>query len=231
VWSDDRRAPTITTGLTGVQRSCWQSQADSKGANHRPLRDLGDDLHAISNGVRPAEAPDRLALHLGRIVQRAIAGVDDADRVAVGVALAQKLIEQIDQTISGSQAGSEAPIEPGTVLRAILGRTPDGRVETMPEPLIPLLDTTLLTNAPGEPRVGNQLLTELHSADRIDLRAGDLLETRFRTADGSHMASRALTARGSVCPVHGGYRLKMPSRLQYVSKTPAMRSVQVWVIQ
>ena len=39
----------------------------------------------------------------------------------------------------------------------------------MPEPLIPLLDTTLLTNAPGEPRVGNQLLTELHSADRIDL--------------------------------------------------------------
>lgn len=133
------------------------------------LRNLGDDLHASRTGVRPAEAPDRLALHLGRIVQRAIAGVDDADRVAVGVALARKLIEQIDKTISGSQAGPEAPIEPGTVLRAVLGRTPDGRVETMPEPLIPLLDTTLLTNAPGEPRVGNQLLTELHSADRIDL--------------------------------------------------------------
>ncbi len=133
------------------------------------LRDLGDDLHASRDGVRPAEAPDRLALHLGRIVQRAIAGVNDADRVAVGVALARKLIEQIDQTISGSQVGLEAPIEPGTVLRAVLGRTPDGRVETMPEPLIPLLDTTLLTNAPGEPRVGNQLLTELHSADRIDL--------------------------------------------------------------
>ncbi len=133
------------------------------------LLTLGDDLYAIRNGVRSAEAPDRLALHLGRIVQRAIAGVDDADRVAVGVALARKLIEQIDQTISGSQTGPDAPIEPGTVLRAVLGRTPDGRVEEMPEPLIPLLDTTLLTNAPGEPRVGNQLLTELHSADRIDL--------------------------------------------------------------
>jgi superfamily II DNA or RNA helicase/HKD family nuclease len=133
------------------------------------LRDLGDDLHAIRDGVRPAEAADRLALHLGRIVQRAIAGVDDADRVAVGVGLARKLIEQIDQTISGSQTGRDAPIEPGTVLRAVLGKTPDGRLETMPEPLIPLLDTTLLTNAPGEPRVGNQLLTELHSADRIDL--------------------------------------------------------------
>ncbi|MEP7307784.1 MAG: DUF3427 domain-containing protein [Acidobacteriota bacterium] len=133
------------------------------------LSTLGDDFHAIRNGVRPAEAPDRLALHLGRIVQRAIAGVNDADRVAVGIALARTIIEQIDQTISGSQTGPDTPIEPGTVLRAVLGRTPDGRLEEMPEPLIPLLDTTLLTNAPGEPRVGNQLLTELHSADRIDL--------------------------------------------------------------
>lgn len=133
------------------------------------LSTLGDDLHAIRSNVRPAEAADRLALHLGRIVQRAITGVDDADRVTVGVALARTLIELIDRTISGSQAGLDAPIEPGTVLRAVLGRTPDGRVETMPEPLIPLLDTTLLTNAPGEPRVGNQLITELHSADRIDL--------------------------------------------------------------
>jgi hypothetical protein len=64
------------------------------------LRDLGDDLHAIRDGVRPAEAPDRLALHLGRIVQRAITGVNDADRVAVGVALARKLIDQIDQWIA-----------------------------------------------------------------------------------------------------------------------------------
>ena len=36
-------------------------------------------------------------------------------------------------------------------------------------PLIPLLDTTLLTNAPGEPRVGAQILTEMESADRIDV--------------------------------------------------------------
>ena len=42
------------------------------------LRDLGDDLHASSSGVRSAEAPDRLAFHLSRIVQRAIAGVNDA---------------------------------------------------------------------------------------------------------------------------------------------------------
>lgn len=90
-------------------------------------------------------------------------------RVAVGIAPARTLIQQIDEAISGADVGSEAPIEPGSILRAVLGRTPDGRPEAMPEPLIPLLDTTLLTNAPGEPRVGNQLLTERHSADRIDL--------------------------------------------------------------
>jgi superfamily II DNA or RNA helicase/HKD family nuclease len=42
-------------------------------------------------------------------------------------------------------------------------------VESFQEPLIPLLDTTLLTNAPGEPRVGHQVSTEIYSADRIDV--------------------------------------------------------------
>jgi hypothetical protein len=46
---------------------------------------------------------------------------------------------------------------------------PDGRLETIAEPLIPLLDTTLLTNAPGEPRVGRPILAETLSADRIDM--------------------------------------------------------------
>ena len=133
------------------------------------LRDLGSEWHAVTAAVRSAEAPDRLALHLGRIVKRALTGVDDAQRVAVGVALGRALIREIDAAVAGSDVGPETPIEPGSVLRAVLGRTPDGRPETIPEPLIPLLDTTLLTNAPGEPRVGNQLLTELYSADRIDV--------------------------------------------------------------
>ncbi|WP_438029780.1 hypothetical protein [Sorangium sp. So ce233] len=35
--------------------------------------------------LRVAEAADRIALHLGRIVQRAIAGVPDKERVSVGL--------------------------------------------------------------------------------------------------------------------------------------------------
>jgi hypothetical protein len=47
--------------------------------------------------------------------------------------------------------------------------SPDGTPKHIPEPLIPLLDTTLLTNTPGKPGVGAPLRTEVHSADRIDV--------------------------------------------------------------
>src|SRR6185503_910478 len=59
--------------------------------------------------------------------------------------------------------------DPATVLRAIEFRLPGGVPENIHSPLIPLLDTALLTNAPGEPRVGSQVLAEVHSADRIDV--------------------------------------------------------------
>ena len=98
-----------------------------------------------------------------------LADIPDKDRVAVGLHLARHLVAQITQTITTSDVASEAPAEPASILQAILGRLPDGTPETISEPLIPLLDTTLLTNAPGEPRVGHQLRTEIRSADRIDV--------------------------------------------------------------
>ncbi len=133
------------------------------------LRELDAHLHARKDGLRIADAADRIALHLGRVIQRAVAGINDNERVSAGVKLARTLIEQIDLLIANASVGRDAPVEPGTVLRAVLRHTPDGTPETIHEPLIPLLDTTLLTNAPGEPRVGSQLLTEIHSADRIDV--------------------------------------------------------------
>jgi superfamily II DNA or RNA helicase/HKD family nuclease len=133
------------------------------------LRDLRGDLTATTDSLQSAEAPDRLALHLSRIIKRVVAGLDESERVEKGIALARSLVQRIDEALRDSQAGPDAPLEPGRVLRAVLAKKPDGRLETLPGPLIPLLDTTLLTNAPGEPRVGNQLLTELRSADRVDL--------------------------------------------------------------
>ena len=133
------------------------------------LRNLRAGLQIRAEGLRTADAADRLALHLGRIIRRTVANLSDNERVTVGVQLARRLVEQIDLLIADADARLDAPVEPGMILRAVLHNMPDGTPETIAEPLIPLLDTTLLTNAPGEPRVGNQLLTEIQSADRIDV--------------------------------------------------------------
>jgi superfamily II DNA or RNA helicase len=113
--------------------------------------------------LESAEVPDRIAHHVSRVLQRALEGLSDEDRLTVGAELAGKLIEQI----GGMSA--EAPILKLQVLKALHGRRPDGQPEVVTTPLTPLLDSTLLTNAPGEPRVGSQIATEIPSSDRIDI--------------------------------------------------------------
>jgi superfamily II DNA or RNA helicase/HKD family nuclease len=51
----------------------------------------------------------------------------------------------------------------------LLRRLPDGRSHAIERPLTPLLDTTVFTNAPGEPAVGHELRAEVPSADAIDV--------------------------------------------------------------
>jgi len=133
------------------------------------LRQLGERLEAQSSELRAAEAADRVALHLSRVVHRAVASLNDDERVAHSIELARRLIREIDAAVATSGAAQDTPVAPGRVLRAIGARLPDGSAERIPEPLVPLLDTTLLTNAPGEPSVGSQLRAEIHSADRIDV--------------------------------------------------------------
>src|SRR6185436_4785887 len=131
------------------------------------LGQLGKQLRASKDDLRAAEAADRFALHVSQLLRRVLDDVPDSDRVKAGAALTRRLVQQINEAL-GYQSQGDEPIEPATVLSAIVGLLPDGRVEEIARPLLPLLDTTLLTNAPGEPSVGNQIRTELRSADRID---------------------------------------------------------------
>ena len=133
------------------------------------LSRLGDRLQAIRGDLRAAEAADRIGLHLARVVGQAIAAIDERERTAVGIDLARRLIDMIREMPDASGLAAERPVEAGELLRSIIGRLPDGRPESIAAPLIPLLDTTLLTNAPGEPRVGHQVSAEIHSADRVDV--------------------------------------------------------------
>ena len=119
--------------------------------------------------LRNAEAADRIALHVARVVETVIEDVPAEDRSVEGVKLARLLIELIAKHVGAERLSAMQLADPATVLRAIRRQLPDGRPRDIPKPLIPLLDTTLLTNAPGEPRVGHQILQEIASADRIDL--------------------------------------------------------------
>jgi superfamily II DNA or RNA helicase len=128
---------------------------------------LGARFKQKPRSLHTAEAADRIALHLSQRIQRTLESVGEADRVQVGIEVARDLIARLAQIVESEQA--EAPVEPGEVLHAILERRPDGTPRTIAEPLIPLLDTTLLTNAPGEPGLMHQLGAEIVSADQIDV--------------------------------------------------------------
>ena len=99
--------------------------------------------------LRPADAADRIAQHLAREVMRAIDAVPDAERVATGIEVARRLIDEIAQRLPRSGASSAMPADPVRVLAAIGEWQPDGTVRMPGRPMIPLLDTTLLTNAPA----------------------------------------------------------------------------------
>ena len=140
------------------------------------LATLGPGLRENRSRLRSAEAADRLSLHLSRVIKRLVASVEEKDRVAFGVRMTRRLMLALAKAMNADEAGASAavdlrdrPVRSGEVLRAIERVLPDGSAEPIRPPLIPLLDTAILTNAPGEPTVGSQILTEIHSADGIDL--------------------------------------------------------------
>ncbi len=124
---------------------------------------LDGSLQAENRSFRREEVGDRLALHLSRCLLRAIDGIPEAERIA------QRMIDEIERISTAKEPSGDALASEPRILHAIKRTLPDGRAEKMGEPLTPLLDTTLLTNAPGEPRVGKELAAEIGSADRIDI--------------------------------------------------------------
>lgn len=134
---------------------------------------------AILGKLHPEEAADRLAFHLASLVRRAVSALDPKQRLEVGVQLAREVAHLLAAESKGIDA-SDALSPAGTMLEAIAKLRPDGEPERLPLPATPLLDTTLLTNAPGEPRIGFQLNSEIPSADRIDVLMAFVRQTGIR---------------------------------------------------
>jgi hypothetical protein len=122
-----------------------------------------------------ADAADRFARHLDRIVRRVIAALPDDNRASRAVDLGHELLETMQrfardkELTRGDQVKS--PVE---VLRVVKTRLPDGSTRAPASPRTPLLDTALLTNAPGADGLpilswfGDRISAELRLWDAID---------------------------------------------------------------
>ena len=151
--------------MSRISRGLYQSLITEAFA--KEIASLETNLHARYADLHYSEVADRLAMHVSHIIARAVESIEDGRRVGDGIALARELISQIVETTKADLL-SERPAIPAQFLTGVLAIQPDGLPEGLSEPLIPLLDTALLTNAPGEPRVGHQVVAEIPSADRID---------------------------------------------------------------
>jgi superfamily II DNA or RNA helicase/HKD family nuclease len=120
--------------------------------------------------LRDAEAWDRMSRHLAAVLARAIERAPEGKRSEEAVRIAAELIQRLHSLTDrrGDLRGDE-PLDPGRVLVALLQQLPGGGPQLIERPLTPLLDTTVFTNAPGEPAVGHELRAEVPSADAIDI--------------------------------------------------------------
>jgi len=127
-------------------------------------------LVAEVDALRDAEASDRVSRHLAGIVARAIDRAPEGRRSDEAMRIAAELIRRLRLLLDGKpDLDGDELLDPARVLIALLRRLPDGRPEAIERPLTPLLDTTIFTNAPGEPAVGHELRAEVPSADAIDV--------------------------------------------------------------
>ncbi len=143
------------------------------------LSALGPKLRAQRKDLHPEEVADRIAFHLAALVRRSVSALDARQRSEVGVRLAREITRLLageGKAVDASDYASPS----GKVLHAIASLRLDGEVEDVPLLATPLLDTTLLTNAPGEPRIGFQLGSEVASADRIDVLMAFVRQTGIR---------------------------------------------------
>ena len=118
-----------------------------------------DDLTLAEAVIDDADQPEVLSRHVRDAVRRALAARrTPEDRLALVNRVVQALADPDAEVVGARQLLSAVrPAVPG------ISATYDTR-----RPATPLSDTSLLTNAVGEPAIGAELRAELPSADSVD---------------------------------------------------------------
>ncbi|MDM7936773.1 MAG: DUF3427 domain-containing protein [Cyanobium sp. CZS 48M] len=132
------------------------------------LRQLHEDLVG-TDGLDPQEAPRLLARHLAGLARIALEHLSGGATPEHQLALVNQLVGLLQNQAPRAISKGDL-LHPSARLLSEIRSTAllPGQAATI-RPLIPLADSTLLVNASGEPSVGQALIHEIPSAQRIDL--------------------------------------------------------------
>jgi superfamily II DNA or RNA helicase/HKD family nuclease len=131
------------------------------------IEKLSKDLKPDPRGVDAAEIPQVLSRYVNDLLTRNLESLGDDQRNTDGVHLINRVITEI---VSEDAEASSFLVEESPKILAAVSRTlPDGSAESIARPLLAFRDTTLLTNARGEPSLLKQLESEFESARSVDI--------------------------------------------------------------
>lgn len=126
-------------------------------------------LYAEIKHVDPAELPDRVGELVGRWITRSLASVTTDERTSAAIKLSQAVIDTLGRVELETVATISPLRDPVRRLLAVKRLSPTNEPISIRQPLTPLRDTVLMTNARDQPAVGREIEAEIESADRIDL--------------------------------------------------------------
>ncbi len=131
--------------------------------------------------VEAAELPDRVGEVVADWVRLMLAGVPANRRPDAALALVESLLASLSDLDADGALRDRMLAAPLRRLRAIERLDPTDKPMPIRQPLTPLRDTVLMTNAPDQPSVGREIEAEIDSADRIDLVLAFIRWTGIRT--------------------------------------------------
>ena len=124
---------------------------------------------ALIAALRDADAADRYGTHIGTLVARIVGSLSEAARTAEGAPLLDRVLDLLAELAPDSGVRDDRIASPPRVLEGVRARRPDGSIAPLELPLTPIRDTTVLTNARGEPAIQHELAAEIPSATGIDV--------------------------------------------------------------
>ena len=135
----------------------------------RPWRPSELGSRALIAALRDADAADRYGTHVGTLVARIVGSLNEAERTADGAPLLDRVLDLLAELAPDSGVRDDRIASPPRVLEGVRARRPDGSIAPLELPLTPIRDTTVLTNARGEPAIQHELAAEIPSATGIDV--------------------------------------------------------------